>query len=185
MNNLPAPATAPAIKVCDNKSVGVFIFYFENTLLAQDGRLLLIERATFPWGWTIPAGHLDGEVSYAKQACVELEEEVGLTFSHNDLSPFFLGRLHNKCRREQGDFHDWEVYTTVTSRLDVVRCNPREVKNFCWVGKAQLQELRLRAEQRLAGKISDEEWQSDPGLEPLTLEWLKLRGLQTFLQSLR
>lgn len=172
-------------KICDHKSVGVFIFYFEDTRLAQDGRLLLIERATFPWGWAIPAGHLDGETSYAKQACIEVYEEVGLTFSHNDLSPFFLGRRYNKCRRRKGDYHDWEMFTTITSRLDVVRCSPREVKNFCWAGKDQLEKLRLRSEQRLAGKISDQEWINNPGLESFTLECLKLNGLQTFLQLLR
>lgn len=37
-------------KICDHTSVGMFVW--------RGGKLLLIERAKFPFGFAVPAGHL-------------------------------------------------------------------------------------------------------------------------------
>ncbi len=183
MNNL----SAPAIKVCDNKSVGVFVFGVEDLRYQRGARLLLIERATFPWGWAVPSGHLDGEVCWPEQAHQELLEEVGLDIPREQISLGLILRAKksNQCRRFGGDWHEWRLYATYSNKLDEIVVNPREVKNFCWASCNRLEFLAERARQWLEGEISDEEWKESPGLEPLTLDWLSLKGLEPFLQSLR
>ncbi|MEK9177792.1 MAG: NUDIX hydrolase, partial [Patescibacteria group bacterium] len=57
-------------KICDHKSVGMFIW--------NDDKLLLIERGKRPYGFAVPAGHVDGDKTFEIAAIRELKEEVGL-----------------------------------------------------------------------------------------------------------
>ncbi|GGY04786.1 NUDIX hydrolase [Streptomyces djakartensis] len=72
------------------------------------GRFLFFDRTAFPFGLTIPAGHVDRGEAPHLAAARELEEETGLA-----ARPLrFVGRtpiLGDGCRRG-ADAHVWQVY---------------------------------------------------------------------------
>jgi ADP-ribose pyrophosphatase YjhB (NUDIX family) len=138
-------------------------------LVWNDEKLLLIERAKFPVGFAIPAGHVDGNPSYEESAKRELQEEVGL--AADVLTLFAEGRRENPCRREDGTWHYWKIYQ-VTANGDVERSTD-ETKRAGWYSKEEIRALAAKTEEYKKGGISNEEWQQHPGLEPIMYDWFK------------
>lgn len=135
----------------------------------QDGKLLLIERARFPFGFAVPAGHVDGDSTFEIGAVRELKEEVGLDV--NELTLIAEGRKENQCRREGGSWHYWKLYKAETDG-DLISSRV-ETKQVNWYTKEQIKKLADKTEQYLNKKISEEEWGKNPGLEPVMYEWFK------------
>lgn len=148
-------------KVCDHTSVGMFVW--------KDEKLLLIERAKFPFGFAIPAGHVDGDSSYEESAKRELREEVGL--EAEDLKLLAEGRKENPCRREGGTWHYWKMYEVITTG-DIKRSED-ETKQVGWYTKEQIKELGDKTQKYINKEISEEDWKQGPGLEPIMYEWFK------------
>ena len=88
------------IKNCDNKSVGMLIW--------KDDKLLLIERMKFPFGFAVPAGHVDDHGSFEDAAKEEVQEEVG--FEVTNLKLITEGRKENICRRPGGASPSPKIY---------------------------------------------------------------------------
>jgi ADP-ribose pyrophosphatase YjhB (NUDIX family) len=148
-------------KVCDHTSVGMLVW--------DNNKLLLIERKKFPFGFAPPAGHVDGDPTYEVAAKRELREEAGLeTVS---LEPVLDKDKSNPCRRKDGTWHHWTVYN-VTTKGELKR-SEEETKQIGWFSVAEVQALAERTEGYLQGKISDEAWRQQPGLEPVWYEHLK------------
>ncbi len=155
-------------KVCDHTSVGILVW--------KSDTLLLIERARFPFGYAVPAGHVDGDETYEVAAKRELFEEVGLQAT--SLRLLFEGRKENLCRREGGTWHYWKLYEAeVTGEL--VPCKD-ETKHVGWYAKEDLVRFAKRTEKYIAGDISEQEWEQDPGLELVMYEWFREMGLCKF-----
>ena len=131
-------------KICDHTSVGMFVW--------SGDKLLLIERRRFPEGFAVPAGHVDGDVSFENAAKRELKEEVGLDAESIEL--IAEGRKENKCRREGGTWHYWKLYKVV-AKGEVVRSKD-ETKHAGWY---TVEEIREMAEENR--------------LEPIMQEWFK------------
>lgn len=148
-------------KVCDHTSVGMFVW--------KNEKLLLIERAKFPFGFAIPAGHVDGDSSYEESARRELREEVGL--EAGDLKLLVEGRKENPCRREGGTWHYWKMYEVITSG-DIERSED-ETKQVGWYTKEQIRILGDKTQKYIDKEVSEEEWEAIPGLEPIMYEWFK------------
>ena len=149
------------MKKCDHKSVGIFVW--------NDDKLLLIERAKFPYGFAVPAGHVDGDSSFEVAAKRELKEEVDLDAESLDL--LLEEHKENPCRREDGTWHDWKLFK-VSFKGEINR-SLDETKKVSWYSMDQIIMLAQRTEQFNAGKISDSEWQENPGLEPVMYEFFK------------
>jgi ADP-ribose pyrophosphatase YjhB (NUDIX family) len=149
------------MKVCDHTSVGL--------LVRMDSDILLIERRRPPYGFALPAGHVDGRVTWEEAARSELEEEVGLSTLSLELA--YEGRKNNACRRIDGNWHYWKVYRVTTK--GVLRPNPDETRQVFWCPQARLRSLVQRTQKYLAGQILDREWESRPGLEPVWVELLE------------
>ncbi|MES2215811.1 MAG: NUDIX hydrolase [Patescibacteria group bacterium] len=148
-------------KVCDHTSVAIFVW--------RDDMLLLIQRAKFPYGFAVPAGHVDGDTSFEEAAKRELKEEVGLEAV--ELKLLLEARKENPCRREGGTWHLWKLYETkATSELNR---SLEETKSARWFTKDEIKQLALRNEQWSRKDMTDEEWKESPGLEPVMLEWFK------------
>jgi len=152
------------MKKCDHTSVGILVW--------QDGKLLLIERKKFPFGFAPPAGHCDGD-DFEIAARRELEEEVGLKVT--SLRLVAEGRKNNPCRRPGGTWHDWRIYQAEAQ--GEVKRSLEETKQAGRYSKEEIKNLALRTEQYLEGKISEEEWQKSPGLEPVWYQWTKELGI--------
>ena len=148
-------------KICDHKSVGMLVW--------NNGTLLLIERAKFPFGFAIPAGHVDEDPTFEDSAKRELQEEVGLEAT--DLKLITEGRRDNPCRREDGTWHYWKIYQVeYTGEL---HRSEEETKHADWYSKEQIQTLGDRTQKYLNKEISEEVWQRNPGLEPVMYDWFK------------
>ena len=148
-------------KICDHKSVGMLVW--------KDEKLLLIERAKFPFGFAIPAGHVDGDLSYEESAKRELREEVGL--EAGDLKLLAEGKKENPCRREGGTWHYWKMYEVVTTG-DVKRSED-ETKQVGWYTREQIEALGDKTQKYNNAEITEEDWGKNPGLEPIMYEWFK------------
>lgn len=63
-----------------------------GALLEEEGRLLLIQRATEPWAgcWCMPAGYVEVDEDPARAAERETREEVGLEVKSGDLVNYYL-----------------------------------------------------------------------------------------------
>ncbi|MBU0570196.1 NUDIX domain-containing protein [Patescibacteria group bacterium] len=148
-------------KVCDNTSVGMLVY--------KNKKILLIERKKYPFGFAIPAGHVDNKGSFENAAREELEEEVGLKIKN--LKLIKEGRKENPCRREGGFWHYWKIYKVEAEGK--LKPSENETKQAGWYTKKQIEKLTKRTKQYLAGKISEDNWGTSPGLEPVWYEWFK------------
>ena len=150
-------------KQCDHKSVGMMVWH--------DDKLLLIERAKPPYGFAIPAGHVDDDALFEDAARRELEEEVGLIADSLEL--VIEGRKDTSCRRG-GAWHYWKIYRVETSgELDR---SLEETKQTRWASRDELQTLAKRTIQYIEGNITEEEWEQNPGLEVVMYEWFQKIG---------
>lgn len=132
-------------------------------LVWQDNKLLLIERKKPPFGFAPPAGHVDDDASFDDAAKRELSEEVGLD-SH-DLIKVLEGRRDNPCRRQDGSWHYWEVYEVRAT--GTVNASADETKQARWFARDEIKNLSDRTDAYLDGKITEDDWQKSPGLEPI------------------
>ena len=148
-------------KICDHTSVGMFVW--------KNDKLLLIERAKFPFGFAVPAGHVDGDKTFEDSAIRELKEEVGLNAENLEL--VIEKRKENPCRREDGTWHYWKIYKVVTTG-DIERSKD-ETKKAGWYTKEQIKKLADRTEEYNNKKITEDDWNKNPGLEPVMYEWFK------------
>jgi ADP-ribose pyrophosphatase YjhB (NUDIX family) len=146
--------------VCNHTSVGI--------LLRHNGRILLIERAKFPVGYALPAGHVDAGEDYEEAAVRELREEVGLSAS--DLKLVAEGRKKNQCSRKGGSWHYWKIYST-TAKGKLKR-NKGAAKTAGWYSVSEIKKLAARTNNYLSQHVPEQEWAANPGLEPVMHEWL-------------
>lgn len=127
-------------QVCDHTSVGTIV---EN----EWGELLLIERAKFPFGLAAPAGHVDSHSGPLEAARQELLEEVGIKVKISDLLPVITNRyIANHCRRQQGDYHVWNVYHVRVKNPRIQR-SLDETNAAGWYNKEQLQVITATSAQ--------------------------------------
>jgi ADP-ribose pyrophosphatase YjhB (NUDIX family) len=150
------------IEKCNNTSVGIIVW--------QEGKILLIERKKFPFGFAPPAGHVDADdASFEQAAKRELQEEVGLV--GESLALIAEGRRENPCRRPEGSWHYWQIFQA--EARGELRRSEAETKGANFYTKAELAELAAKTERYLRGEVREEQWEKDPGLEPVWNEWLK------------
>ncbi len=138
-------------------------------LIWKNNKLLLIERKLFPFGFAPPAGHVDNKGSFENAAKEEVQEEVGLDLIKMKL--LTEGRKDNKCRRVGGDWHYWKIYEVEASGK--IKASSDETKQAGWYTLEQIKELAKRTKDYLEKNISEEEWQSSPGIETVWLEWFR------------
>lgn len=149
------------MKICDNTSVGVLAW--------KDGKLLLIERARFPVGFAVPAGHVDGDDTFEIAAERELKEEVGLDATNLNL--ILEERKENQCRREGGSWHYWKLYSADVS--GDIHPSIEETKKVGWYSVDEIKRLAVRTEDYLNKKVTEEDWSANPGLEIVMYEFFK------------
>ena len=112
----------PNSKELWHESVGVFVHNKEN-------KILFIERTIYPYGFTIPAGHLDKDEAAQQAACRELFEETGI--KTDNLKLIFEGALADKCRKG-ADYHMWHLYKFLLEKDQEIITDESEGKNPVW-----------------------------------------------------
>lgn len=148
-------------KVCDHRCVGMLVW--------KNGKLLLIERKRFPFGFAPPAGHLDQDNSFEKAAKRELKEEVGLEAT--SLKLVLDAKKNNICRRVDGNWHHWKIYEVKATGN--IKRSPVETKQIGWYSPDEIKTLAKITAGYLKGKITEEKWQQEPGIETVWYDWFK------------
>jgi len=138
-------------------------------VVREGDKILLIERAKGTKGFALPAGHVDADKTYEEAAKRELKEEVSL--EAKELKLLIEGRKENPCRREGGTWHLWKIYEAIASG-QIIR-SLDETKKAGWYSPEEVAALGLRTNQFREGKISEDDWNNNPGLEPVMYEWFK------------
>jgi 8-oxo-dGTP pyrophosphatase MutT (NUDIX family) len=156
------------IKKCDNTSVGVII---RNS----EGQFALLRRAHFPVGIAPVAGHIDSHGSPEQAALDEAEEELGVSPLTIKKTAIYDRRVENKCRRPNGSYHVWYVYDANTAGT-LLKPSADETKGAAWYDVGQLEALAARTRSFQAGKISEEDWATNPGLEEVWLAFMEELG---------
>jgi ADP-ribose pyrophosphatase YjhB (NUDIX family) len=145
---------------CDHSSVGILVWH--------DNKLLLIERKFFPYGFAPPSGHCDGD-SFDEAAKRELKEEVGLETA--DLKLLLEDKVENNCKRPGGSWHDWKVYEAKAS--GEIAPSKNETKQVGWYSIEQIKNLAEKTNSYLKKRLTEEEWESSPGLETVWYDFFK------------
>ncbi|MFJ8697826.1 NUDIX hydrolase [Streptomyces ardesiacus] len=147
---------------CDHKSVGI--------LISSPSGLLVFERATPPAGIAPVAGHVDHHGGPEQTAHDEVTEEVALTVTH--LHPLLDQWRPNRCRRTPSGpvGHHWWIFQAEVSGS--LRPSPREVRAPRWIRPEQLQQHALRTVAYAKGRLTREEFEREPGLEPVWCRFL-------------
>lgn len=122
--------------VCDHALVGALARDFE-------GKILLIERNNFPFGWAPPSGHLDGQ-TYPVACFNKFEEETGLKVigAPRPLIPK-NPRKYFKCRRG-GEYHDWQIFEV--NWQGELKPSREEIKNARWCTTEEIQNIAAKLE---------------------------------------
>lgn len=95
-----------------HESVGILI-------VRPDGKILFYELTKYPYGLTIPAGHVDVEETPEAAAVRESQEEVGIAI--NDPALIAQDVIYgDKCRRGSDD-HKWSLFMARISNEDAQR----------------------------------------------------------------
>ncbi len=106
-----------------HESVGAFIFNDNN-------QLLLIKLSKFPFGYSIPAGHVNSSEMPEDSATREVLEEVGIRPEKmKNIMEYDLD--DDPCRRG-ADHHKWHIYEFHVKELDKITIND-ESSCFEWV----------------------------------------------------
>jgi 8-oxo-dGTP pyrophosphatase MutT (NUDIX family) len=158
------------MKNCDNMSVGVII-------QSPEGEFALLKRARFPVGIAPPAGHVDEHGQPEQAAINEVHEELGLVIAINGLLSTVIQnrRVDNQCRRPGGDHHNWWVYESGEYSGDLSP-DADETQGAGWYSPDDLQVLADRTKAFQAGQVSQQEWETSPGLEEVWLDFFTELG---------
>ncbi|MEU5898752.1 NUDIX hydrolase [Streptomyces venezuelae] len=158
----PATGAGAGAGLCDHASVGV--------LISSPSGLLVFERATPPAGIAPVAGHVDEHGGPEQAARAEVTEEVGLTVTH--LHPLLNQWRPNHCRRTPiGPVgHRWWIFQAEVS--GTLRPSPREVSAPRWLRPTRLRQYAARTAAYANGHLNREEFEQEPGLEPVWCRFL-------------
>lgn len=146
------------------------------------GESLMIRRANEPYGWALPAGHVNAGEAFSLAAARELWEEVGLVVRQEDLVLSVETRVVRTDRPDYHclwpdgvDTHDWQVFTasSTTGRVDR---STSEVTAAAWLSRDELDRLADRTRRYTASRVSETDWQRSPGIEPAQLGILAQLG---------
>lgn len=159
------------VPTCYGTAVGVIV-------IDPDGRILLGKRSKPPFGINPPAGHVDREHrgSFIAAALDELRTEVGL---HAVALEFETsGWLATRCRRRPARGvvgHESVIY--IARVIGEVRAAPDEISDLRWYPSCQVQLLANHTVRYARGKISEVEFEANPGLEPGWVYWFNAMGV--------
>lgn len=92
------------------------------------GEILFVKRRTFPFGITIPAGHVEKNETPREALEREVFEETGLKIKKARLI-FKATNLRNPCRAG-ANWHDWFAYECMAEGVLV---DNYEISSFYWL----------------------------------------------------
>ena len=106
------------------------------------GRILLFDRTRQPFGWTVPAGHVEDGEDPRLAAARELWEETGISISRTELTALGDDVIQGDLCRRGASTHRWFTYgVRLPSPFPVTLCD--EGSAFRWVFPVEAAALPL------------------------------------------
>jgi len=122
-------------------------YYHESAgavLINPEGRILFFELTKFPFGFTVPAGHVDEGEDPATSVTREVEEEVGIAVTS---APRLVARtmIHGDSCRRGSDDHQWNLYVidVTDEQAQAISVDAKEGKEPRWVAPSDVLSLDL------------------------------------------
>lgn len=116
---------------------GCLLHYSVGMIIERDGKYLLIDRAVKPFGFAMPAGHIEEEETPGEACVRETIEEVGV--QPENIQLLYEGALENNwCSRGVG-IHYWYIYKCEIKeepKLFIV-----EEKSIGWYSPKEMQKM--------------------------------------------
>ncbi len=159
---------------CDNTSIGGIV-----TATSRPGSpVLMFRRLRPPHGIAPVAGHIDRHGNRRQALDAEVREETGLTVVEaREITPPHGVWRDNVCRRHPGPRgfgHRWHIFRAVADG-DLTPATP-ESADLQWVDKTRMKILLNRTIEHAHGRVSDQDFAANPGLEPVWVRFLHLAG---------
>jgi len=132
----------PALKWWVDKKTGEY--HHESVgiiVIAPDKKILFFERTIFPYGHTIPAGHLEVNEKPETAVLRELKEETGLSLSKVNL--FKEEDVPGDPCRRGADFHFWHLYIAKLQTIFKPNIEKEEGKKPIWLDLNQALKRKL------------------------------------------
>jgi 8-oxo-dGTP diphosphatase len=100
----------------------------------------MMDRTNFPYGWACPAGHIDKNETPEEAVVRETREETGIKILKQKLLINEFIEWNECSKGIRG--HNWFVFKT-TKWEGVVKKSDREAKEIRWVGRNEIENLKL------------------------------------------
>ncbi len=114
------------------------IHLIAGALIKNGRQFLLIKRRAYPFGYALPAGHIEYGETPLETLHREILEETGLKVKKSTL--LFEGEIHNKCRYG-ADRHIWYFYKC-QCEPGIPLLNP-ESEGIGWYSPEEVSSLNL------------------------------------------
>lgn len=116
--------------------------FIQHTTIAavikKGDKYLFLNRKSFPYGMTMPSGHLEQGESINNALSREVQEETGLMVVKKKL--LLHHTFYDKCKNG-ADFHEWYLFECTSSQNKVAINN--ESSDHIWVSKKDIPKLKL------------------------------------------
>jgi len=110
-----------------------------GALIQKNGKYLLIDRASPPFGFAGVAGHIDEGEEPSEALNRELKEESGLTLKHAAM--LIEEEVDGNVCSKGTTIHYWYVYGCEVT--GTVKRNLRETKSIGWYSAEEIKKLKL------------------------------------------
>jgi ADP-ribose pyrophosphatase YjhB (NUDIX family) len=120
------------------KHKGLTKHFAIGAIIKKGDKYLLIDRKKAPFGWAVPAGHIDQSETEKQTLKREIKEEVNLNINSSKL--IFHDTLKFGCTRI-GSYHELFVYSCKTSGN--IKIQKSEVKKYGWFTEKQIKDMKM------------------------------------------
>jgi len=120
-------------------SKGALMHFSVGAVIKKGEKYLLIDRATPPWGFAGPAGHIDEGESEIESLKREVEEETGLKIK--DCKLLFEEELGWNWCSAGIQAHYWYLYEC--NATGKIKRDTRETKSIGWYSVGEIKKLEL------------------------------------------
>lgn len=111
-----------------------------GAIIKDKNKILMMDRAKFPYGWAFPAGHVDKSEGPEQALTREIKEETNLTIKKCKLL-FHQFLDWNKCVRGIVG-HDWYLYE-ILEWQGRIKKQDQEAKQMKWINIKDIKKLEL------------------------------------------